>query len=346
MMKLAGYAEESQAVHSAFFSNSVAPSLGPYPLEGGSTDIWKSFMTDDHTPLELSWSWSDKKATPAVRYAAEPIGWLAGTASDPFNNKATKVCLGETLPWAPSLDLQWYRYFLKTLTTNGEHQAQHAMATDPPSQTFIAFDLEKYSMTVKYYFLPALKASSLGKSKLELVEEAIVGLPSHGPSFQPSLLILTDYIRSHDLRDQPQVEIFAVDCVDPMDSRLKIYIRSKETSFNSMVDVMTLGGRSPAFSENVRLSLAELWCQCFGIENTPEALSAPLKEKTHRTGGLLYYVELKASSPHPTSKVYLPVRHYGQDDDQIARGLSNFLTRRGKYLAGGLSYYEGVARLW
>jgi hypothetical protein len=55
MTEMAGYPGESQAIHRAFFANSVASSLGPHPAgTGGGVSSWQSFMTDDHTPLELS----------------------------------------------------------------------------------------------------------------------------------------------------------------------------------------------------------------------------------------------------------------------------------------------------
>jgi hypothetical protein len=82
----------------------------------------------------------------------------------------------------------------------------------------------------------------------------------------------------------------------------------------------------------------------FGLESKSKALSDPLPKKKHRTSGLLYYLELRAGSSYPKSEVYLPVRHYAKNDDQIARGLSKFLENRGKGLAGS-SYYDGVARL-
>ncbi|UKZ55819.1 hypothetical protein TrVGV298_009643 [Trichoderma virens] len=70
----------------------------------------------------------------------------------------------------------------------------------------------------------------------------------------------------------------------------------------------------------------------------------PLLFKVHRTGGMLYYFELKANEALPKSKVYLPVRHYAQNDDQIAKGLSNYLEQRGKKLSEG-SYYHAVQKL-
>ncbi|KAG5999091.1 hypothetical protein E4U54_002070 [Claviceps lovelessii] len=344
MLRLAGYSEDSQMIHRTFFRQHVAQSLGPYPTINPHQVIWESFMTDDHTPLEMSWSWSGNTALPVVRYAAEPIGWLAGTASDPLNCKATIACLGDTLPLAPSLDLQWYRHFLKRLVA--EEADCERIQTDPLSQTFIAFDLEKDSMTVKYYFLPTIRSLACGKTNLDLVEESVLSLPEADETVRNSLQTITTYIRSHPPDGQPQVEIFAVDCVDSADSRMKIYVRSDKTTFDSMLDMMTLGRKTSDLTDETVSSLRELWCACFAVQNSPEAMSRPLQSKAHRTGGLLYYFELRIGEAVPTSKVYLPVRHYGETDDQIARGLSSYLSKRNQSLEGGLSYYEGVRRIW
>lgn len=200
-------------------------------------------------------------------------------------------------------------------------------------------------MAVKYYFMPALKARSLGKPSLEVIQEAIRGLPGAGSSFRASLDAVSDYICSHAALERPVVEILAIDCVNPSESRIKIYIRSQKTNFVSMLDVMTLGGRTAPLPEKARAGLAELWCAVFGLESKSKALSDPLPKKKHRTAGLLYYLELRAGSSCPKSKMYLPVRHYAKNDGQIARGLSKFLENRGKGLAGS-SYYDGVTRLW
>ncbi|KAG6324390.1 hypothetical protein E4U22_002134 [Claviceps purpurea] len=344
MMRLAGYSEQSQKTHRIFFQEQVARSLGPYPTTYPHQSAWESFMTDDHTPVEMSWSWSGNTPTPVVRYAAEPISWHAGTASDPLNSEATTECLASTAPLAPSLDLRWYRHFLKHLVAD-DSDGQHDM-TDHLSQEFIAFDLDKDSMTVKYYFLPTLKSLACGKTNLELMEESILSLPEADEAVRSSLKVLTTYIRAYPQDEQPQAEIFAVDCVNPANSRLKIYVRSRKTTFDSMLEMMTLGGQTPDLTQDAIDSLRELWCACFALPNNPSVTSKPLRSKEHRTGGLLYYFELRPGAALPTSKVYLPVRHYGKTDDQIARGLSSYLSKRGQCLEGGLSYYEGVRRIW
>lgn len=352
MMDWAGYSDASQSRHRKFFASRAAQSLGPHPRiphcgDDTPSRHWKSFMTDGHTPVELSWSWGAADSTPTVRYAIEPIGWAAGSARDPLNTTESIHCLGNSLASAPTPDVQWYRYFLNTLTATGkDRDTLPALGKSPLSQAFIGFDLDDRDMTVKYYFLPSLRSATEGKSNLALVEESILAMPGAGRQFATALAVLTDYIRAHNEPAQPTVEIFAVDCVRPADSRLKVYVRSRETSFASMVNSMTLGGRLPALSKATVASLAELWCACFGLQNTPDELGRPLRPSNHRTAGLLYYFELRTGAALPTAKVYLPVRHYAQNDEQVARGLSAFLEKRGKRLSQRRTYYEGVKSLW
>ncbi|KAI8285841.1 4-O-dimethylallyl-L-tyrosine synthase [Colletotrichum sp. SAR11_57] len=318
MMTMTGYDDRAKAVHLGFFGAAVSDSLGPYPSV--RTPRWESFMTDDQTPVELSWAWSDEQSTPTVRYSVEPIGWTAGSA----NEQA-----------AASL------HFLRNEAVSS-------------SQTFSAFDLEDDgSTTVKSYFIPTVKPSSLGISNLDLVEQAIQTLQPLGPECSSTTLmgqfsLLKDFILCHTPMQQPVVEIVAIDCVNPADSRVKIYIRSKNTTFSSMINVMSLGGRLPFLTDTVMYSLKELWVAVFGsgAEDDVGALSRPLPTIDHRTSGILYYLELKPGAPLPKPKVYLPVRHYARDDEQIARGLSGFLERRGKFLANGVTYHEGVKSLW
>lgn len=55
MMDLAGYAKEAQRRSLLFYFLYIAPSLGRRTSRGGQPTGWKSFMTDDPTPVELSW---------------------------------------------------------------------------------------------------------------------------------------------------------------------------------------------------------------------------------------------------------------------------------------------------
>jgi hypothetical protein len=64
----AGYTTQLQRRNLRFFAHVVAPCLGASPLiqpvQGG---LWQSFMTDDGTPVEMSWDWGTKDSRPMIR---------------------------------------------------------------------------------------------------------------------------------------------------------------------------------------------------------------------------------------------------------------------------------------
>ncbi|EQB58005.1 aromatic prenyltransferase [Colletotrichum gloeosporioides Cg-14] len=153
--------------------------------------------------------------------------------------------------------------------------------------------------------------------------------------------------RCHAPTEQPAVEIVAIDCVNAADSRVKVYIRSKNTTFGSMMDVVSLCGRLPFLTDTVMSSLKELWVAVFGsgAEDDAGALSRPLPTIHHRISRIIL-PRAEPDAPLPKPKVYLPDRHYAREDDQVARGSSGFLERRGKSSANGVTYYEGVKSLY
>ena len=83
----ARYPSDIQYRDLKFFAQVVASHLDVFheiSVEGG-TSPWSSFMTDDGTPLELSWDWDTKDSLPTIRNSIEPIGLHAGTSLDPHN---------------------------------------------------------------------------------------------------------------------------------------------------------------------------------------------------------------------------------------------------------------------
>ncbi|KAJ5665117.1 uncharacterized protein N7477_007565 [Penicillium maclennaniae] len=194
----------------------------------------------------------------------------------------------------------------------------------PQSQSFMAFDLLESTIVVKQYYLPGWRALAEGKTKLSVVKEAVQTLPAPASCLKDSINMFNEFFDSFPEHSKPAIEIVAIDCLDPSQSRLK-------------------GGRAPKTCDEED-SLRELWCSVFGLDPHEYHSNQPLGDTNHRTGGILYYFELKKGTKTPKSKIYLPVRHYAQSDEQISRGLSNYLARRDKALATG-SYYEEIKKL-
>jgi len=197
---------------------------------------------------------------------------------------------------------------------------------------------------LKAYFIPTFKAMMLGRSTWDIIVLAIQKLPGYSPLAFRGFVILQTFLMNHSQNSDLEAEIFAIDCVAPAESRLKIYMRSRSTSFAAVKNVMTLGGLldKPALAQNLE-ELHELWKLVFSEEHGCSA-HEELPAKDHRTAGTLYYFDIKQGKAHPGVKVYLPVRHYGRSDLAIANGLRAFLKRRG-HGARASNYLQALERV-
>ena len=121
------------------------------------------------------------------------------------------------------------------------------------------------------------------------------------------------------------MDMLAIDLVDPTTSQLKIYVRSRETSFSSLERTMTLGNRisTPELAQGLR-NLKRLWDALFELGAPPDS-DAPLPICEHPTAGILYNIELGLGSVQPKVKVYIPVRHYARNDARIAQAVGQYL---------------------
>lgn len=81
----------------------------------------------------------------------------------------------------------------------------------------------------------------------------------------------------------------AFDAVRPGKSRFKIYLRTKDTSFARLEEILILGGTlSPRTDDLVSkgLALIETFYKCvFGLSSRDEEI---LPHSTHRTAGLIF----------------------------------------------------------
>lgn len=166
LMHKAGYDLETRYSYIRFFLDCTISALGPSSNLSSGSSRWKSFMTDDHTPVELSWEWRHSGESPDIRYSIEPIGISAGRCADPFNLQATRHLIGQLQHTAPDIDLRWYSHFAERLLPDAQDLGSQTgtmlrqSSTESPSTSFVAFDLRrKAPMTVKAYFLPSRRAT-------------------------------------------------------------------------------------------------------------------------------------------------------------------------------------------
>ncbi|KAI1751964.1 tryptophan dimethylallyltransferase-domain-containing protein [Xylaria castorea] len=364
----AGYCPDAQRRNLNFFKQTVAPNIGVFQeASGGQEGSWQSFMTDDGTPLELSWDWGTKDSQPTLRYSIEPIGLRAGTWLDPRNLLAGPVFQNDLNRTLPDMRLEsfhyfknffdgraeertpdhepsiLYRYFCSLrdffMSMTGERQFSEA-PKDHNSSIFYAFDLTEADTTAKVYFFPKYRALSCGKSNLEVLLQGIKGAPYCTADNLPALSVFSDF--SNDAASKKlEYEMLAIDLIDPLQSRFKVYFRSRETSFDSLTRIITLGDRIKNIERGLE-DLRYLWNAIFGV-NGPS--NHALKEVNHRTAGMLYNVEFRIDDQYPVAKVYLPVRHYSASDGNVIEGLDEFFRshQRGSYMT---AYSNAMVKLF
>ncbi|EFR01082.1 hypothetical protein MGYG_04085 [Nannizzia gypsea CBS 118893] len=357
-----GYSIHQQYEALLFHYHVVVPCLGRRPISVvpsmGPTPEWKSFMTDDFSPIEYSWKWDtgDESSGPVIRYGIEAIGPYAGTALDPLNQTLTKELLYQLSQAIPGIDTTWFHHFATVLygseqpeLTPERHETLDIQAP-PRSSMFLAFELLKGQLAVKAYFIPPnptkmseAKADVLGR--LSRVTQSL-SVPATAQGEASQWVALDEMVSFMDTSEHGKNLIpfmIGIDCVRDSKSRLKVYVRSSDTSFDSVVQVLTMGGRRQGVDKSIT-DLKELWRLTLGLPadfSTSENLS-PLE---HATGGMCYFFDIQPGIALPDIKMYIPVRHYGQSDLEIAYGLRKFLQTRGRgaYVEGYLKSLEEFA---
>ncbi|MCJ1250587.1 hypothetical protein MMC30_007815 [Trapelia coarctata] len=332
LMHEAGYSVNHQYSYLWFYATYVVPVLGPVPKTLATALQWHSFMTDDGTPIELSWDWGWQNEPRVIRYSIEPIGPSAGTAMDPLNKRAGVDFVRGMQSLLPKVDLTWFNHLTNELLDFHPRNEVSRATTEPESHKsglFVAFDLRESDVMLKVYFFPCWRAVSQGISNLDAIKQAVSRLPCLRPSDIPSFDTLCGFLQKRSEQSYT-AEMLAIDCVAPLKSRVKIYVRSRSTDFQSVLQTMSLGGlmRSEEMDEGFQ-QLQELWNLVFGFPDSHSA-TLPLDNKDHRTAGILYCFEIRPGETFPVAKVYIPVRHYAPNDAAIAKGLASFLKRRGQ----------------
>jgi DMATS type aromatic prenyltransferase len=319
----AGYSNAFQERMLDFFSENVALYMGPGPADG-RPQHWRSFMTDDYSPLEYSWAW---ESSPVIRFSFEPIGASAGSEIDQFNRTEPLKCVDRLRRTLPKSDWRWFDSIANSFYQEGASRLQGVSPDESsPSSILLAFDIAEKGVMSKVYFVP-VKAEQTGQSRLSILHNAVGELQ---PKVDlPAYTYLDEYLHSQETVSPFDIIGVSVDCIDPSKSKLKIYARSHSTSFHSVLSTLSLGGKLSLWDEQSIDELRELWQLVLSLpESFPDDRELP--HSTHETGGILYNFDVKKDNQYPETKIYIPVKHYGANDEAIAKGLVEFLARRGR----------------
>jgi DMATS type aromatic prenyltransferase len=284
-------------------------------------------MTDDFTPIEFSWNWgllSDTVA-PTVRFSIEAIGRDAGLPSDAWNWCETASFVERLAQEAPTVDLSlFYELGLRLLDEcNQVDLGDYAQAERASrASTFLAFDLKGDVRIPKVYFVPFNHLATEERDQGAIIHDLLMPLAIREK--WESLVVLLKFGLSSAVNGVVPFMI-ANDCVPLQKNRIKIYFRSADTTFRTVVDI--LGAFDAELWQGQALrELQELWRLLFKQD---PGLDQRLPTTSHETAGILYYFEVRPGSLRIVPKVYLPVKHYGINDQHTAMALATFFRNHG-----------------
>ncbi|KAF5682458.1 tryptophan dimethylallyltransferase [Fusarium circinatum] len=297
----------------------VVPEMGPRPWS--STVPWKSFMTDDHSPIEYSWKWNSGSKKPDIRYAVELANPLTGSEKDPFNQIPTRNFVYNLAKAIPELDLTWFEHFWHELLGPGSPTTSTSAISTKGSTIFAALEMLRGRLSIKVYFIPV---ETPDISAWHQIKHAI---ETSGCQHLEALNHVDKYLSSHDNGKQLRPFMLAIDLVEPSASRLKIYARSNQTSFRFVRDVMTVGGLRTGLDQSLQ-NFYDLWKRALGL-NPDTSPEDELPSVDHLTSGAVFNFDVAPKSSLPDVKAYIPVRHYTNNDLQAALGLIGYLEEHG-----------------
>ena len=316
----ARYSLDAQHRSLQFFRNLVVPRLGPAPWKHQRSSKWASFMTDDGLPIELSWDWCGGGDKPRVRFCMEPVGAQAGTSQDPTNCLAGPRFVQELRAACIGFNDTWFNHLAQALAVFDELRIGEADVHD--SRMFLGFDLGDDGVATKAYFSSKFKAMATARTDLDVLTTAIAGLPGICPVAYTAFQKFARFIERSAHSSNLELEGLSVDCVDPVHSRIKLYVRCVNSCLEPTEEIITLGGELCAslYSRGLE-ELRLLWRLLFGEQAGKLTRN---ESNSSRTAGIVYNFEFHRGLGIPIPKVYIPVRHYCPSDEHILRALEAY----------------------
>ncbi|KAF9248073.1 hypothetical protein DTO013E5_4965 [Penicillium roqueforti] len=339
MVEAAGYSTDQQYVALLFHYHWIVPYMGPAPGPDGNLK-WKSLLGVEGSPIEYSWKWNTAAGKPDVRYTTEAIGSFTGTLLDPLNQQATLEMLHRIADFVPTVDLTWTNHFFATLYDHdrSKYAKEAAAGAHFTTTVVVAAEWLKNGLNLKTYFVPRRLGQSDGKLPIALWEESLKQLDPNSES----RAAMHEFLNNDPEGKLLSPFMLAVDNVVPEKSRLKFYFQSPHTSFASVRQVMTMGGRIPV-PESQLQELRSLIAAVTGLDSDfPEDSEVPCISEYNPAAkdnfveidlllsGYLYYFDIAPGATVPDIKFYTPVRRYGPDDGALAKGIADWMTSRGR----------------
>ncbi|KAF6795437.1 dimethylallyl tryptophan synthase 1 [Colletotrichum sojae] len=339
LLRHADYSQEAQYEILLFVYHQIAPRLGSSPrtlaLGSASGD---SGLSLDGTHIEYSWRWNEPGTRPEIRTVMEPFSRFAGTYMDPLNIKPATEMLYSMKPRIQSLDMSLFNHFVGKFYDASHHKYLETNERPIMTNVCLGFEFHGRDILPKAYFFPR-KLGQVGLTPMDVWEGAITSAVPDTPTFGNVFSFVKNEAPTLGLTLTPLW--LGIDVVRPEDARIKFYCVESRTSFNSVRSILTMGGNIPV-SEDLLSKTWELMKAVCNLpadfpqdKDLPRAPQYSISTDGVDTAGLwgtfAYYFDVGLQQKgSPDVKFYIPVCHYGADDEAIATALTKWMVDNGR----------------
>ncbi|KAK4499264.1 hypothetical protein PRZ48_009777 [Zasmidium cellare] len=337
MLEFANYPPNVSEQYTNLYTATLCPLMGPQP-HAASTKV-RSCLTTDGTPVEYSFSFEGETKAPTVRFCVEPDG----TSRDLLSTRRARSMV-EMLARGPvrgTVEMsEWVHslldYFQLPELPNAERK-KLLTKVGHRSQVTFGFDLDRNvdSFNAKIYFNPCFKAAITGETRWQVADGAISRLldESQDADLQASISKQLSLLRSHLLAYPHEVQdsarYLSVDVAKPQASRIKVYVRCPEQTFDGVWQFLTMKD-TILYSEDHKAAIKDLYSLVRGEtldSTTANFMQSSLQNVPSKKINICYFV-LKHGSSTPTSKLFIRVQQPFVDSDAtVARGLETWFQR-------------------
>ncbi|KAK1992231.1 aromatic prenyltransferase [Colletotrichum falcatum] len=333
----AGYTIQAQYETLLFFYHQIAPKIGASPLSKNPSRQ-DSGLSLDGTRFEYSWRWNQAGTKPEIRMVIEPVSRFAGTYMDPLNIKPAMDTLYSMKSQVPSLDMTLFNHFVAKFYDSEWHRYLDTNERSVITNVCLGFEfLGNEDVLPKAYFFPR-KLGQVGLTPMEVWEDAIATAIPQSSTSGTVLSFVKEGASRLGLTLAPLW--LGIDVVNPLKARLKLYCVESRTSFKSVESILTMGG----IIEIAPNMLAMIWdlmkAVCDLPDDFPPDKDLPRAPRYNPStdgidtvglwGTFAYYFDIGHGPEVPDIKLYIPVCHYGANDQSIASGTANWMIKNGR----------------
>ncbi|KXH57055.1 aromatic prenyltransferase [Colletotrichum nymphaeae SA-01] len=316
-----GYTPSEQQAQIDFMRKHVAPVIGPVPAEP------YGLFNMPYIPAPL-------EASVNLTTNGQPKARIWMNLGKPLDQSRFEPQAAErdsenllSIARASRADTRWLECLTKAMIlTSAQLEAVRARGGPAWPYSLFCFDFTGMDRTMRAYF-PAVPRG--GRSRTEVGLDAVKSLEPFAPNLQAGLNLVQSYLNGN--RYKAAIHLLGVDCLDPEQARVKIYLDVNSNSWNAARDVMTLGGR---LTDAISLKAVDVLQSVYHLmrdepEGGDEDWSKPNAIADGSFPGQQFSVEITAKSSIPEMKIYVPLVQYAGSPQRAEENMYHILRKLG-----------------